>query len=45
MRTKAITEMPIFTLNSCSYDGAGERIEIYADDLRAGDVGRAKGGN
>lgn len=39
MRTKAITEMPIFTLTSCSYDGAGERIEIYADDLRGGDVG------
>lgn len=39
MQVETIVEQPIFTLNSRSYNGAGDTIQIYADDLRCSDVG------
>lgn len=39
MQVKTIVELPIFTISSRSYNGAGDTIQIFADDLRSSDVG------
>lgn len=39
MNTRTIVEEPIFILESGSYDGHGETVNIYASDLKRADVG------
>lgn len=48
MKTKAITESPLFTLTSNNYNNEGEKINIFAADLKAakiGDIFSAEAGN
>lgn len=39
MKTKTITESPLFTLTSSDYNGDGENINIFAADLKAAKIG------
>lgn len=39
MDTNVIFEKPLFSLHSRSYNGNGERVDVYYDDLCHADVG------